>query len=148
MAATACLPLHHQLHRLAVVVAALIQVEELETLVALAVVAADIICLMAMETLRQPVRHKAIPAVMDLPVLGMAVEAEALVRLVLQLAAPHQAAALLGLVVLDWQITIGLVQMSPMQVVVAVVLGEMFHHQAMQAALVVVALEPMKTSTE
>ncbi len=117
-------------------------------LVALAVVAAVIICLMAMETLRQPVRHKAIPAVMDLSVLGMVVEEVALVRLVLQLAAPHQAAALLGLVVLDRQTTIGLVKMSPMQVVAAVVLGEVFHHQAMQAALVVVAVERVKTMPE
>jgi len=63
------------------------------------------------------------------------------VRLVLMPAATHLAAALLGLVVLDRQITIGLVQMSPMQVVVAVVLGELLQHQVERAALVVVAME-------
>ena len=141
MAATACLPLHHQLHRLVVVVAALIQVEELQTLVALAVVAVDIIWLVALETLHQPARHKAITAEMDLDLSDMEVEVGVLVRLVLMPAATHLAAALLGLVVLDRQITIGLVQMSPMQVVVAVVLGELLQHQVERAALVVVAME-------
>ena len=78
---------------------------------------------------------------MDLDLLDMVVEVVVLVRLVLTPAATHLAAALLDLVALDRQITIGLVQMSPMQVVAAVVLGELLQHQVDQAALVVVAME-------
>jgi len=133
---------------MAVVVAALMQMEELQTLVDLAVVEAAMVWLVALETLRQLVRHKAITAELDPPMLGMAGEAVGLVRLVLQLAALHQAVALLALVALDRQITTGLVQMSPMQVVAAVVLGELLQHQVDQAALVVVAVEAKKMMLE
>ena len=85
---------------------------------------------------------------MDLVLLGMVVEAVALVVLAITPAAVHQAAALLGLAVLELKTIIKMAKLKGTQVVEAVVLGELLQIQAMQAALVVVAVELMKTITE